>query len=45
MWKATVLRGPILQGYSEELSLKQLGQGILEISQRLDRLGAGCNQP
>ena len=25
-------------------SLKRLGQGILEISQRLDWLGAGCNQ-
>ena len=46
MWKATVLRGPVpLQGCSEQLSLKRLGQGILEISQRLDRLGAGRNQP
>ena len=42
MWKSTVLRGPVLlQGGSEQLSLKWLGQGILEISQRLDQLGAG----
>ena len=42
MWKATVLRGSILlQGCSEQLSLKWLGQGILEIGQRLDGLGAG----
>ena len=46
MWKSSVLRRPVpLQGCSEQLSLKWLGQGILEISQRLDRLGAGCNQP
>ena len=46
MWKSTVLRGPVLlQGCSEELSLKLLGQGILEIGQRLDWLGAGRNQP
>ena len=46
MWKVTVLRGPVLlRGCSEKLSLKRLGQGILEIDQRLDQLGAGCNQP
>ena len=31
MWKSTVLRGPF----------KWLGQGILEMGQRLDWLGAG----
>ena len=46
MWKVTVLRGPVhLQGCSEQLFLKWLGQGILEIDQRLDQLGAGRNKP
>ena len=41
MWKAPVLRGPVLlQGCSEKLSLKQLRQGILEISQRLGQAGS-----
>ena len=45
MLKATVLRGPVLlQGCSEYLSLKWLAQGILEIGQRLDQLGAVHNQ-
>ena len=40
------LKGPVLpQGCSESLSLKRLGQGILELGQGLDRLGAECNQP
>ena len=46
MWKSTVLkRLVLLQGCLEYLSLKWLGQGILEIGQRLDWLGAGRNQP
>ena len=46
MWKSTVLkRLVLLQGCLEYLSLKWLGQGILEIGQRLDWLGNGYNQP
>ena len=30
---------------AQQPSSKRLGQGILEIGQRLDRLGAGSNQP
>ena len=41
-----VLRWPVLlQGCWEQFSLKWLGQGVLEISQRLGWLGAGRNQP
>ena len=31
--------------YAESYCLKRLGQGVLEISQRLGQLVAGCNQP
>ena len=41
VWKATLLRGPVLlQGCAEYLSLKWLGQGILEIGWRLGAAGS-----
>ena len=42
MWKATVFRQPVLlEGCTEQLSLKRLGQGILEMGQGLDRQELG----